>query len=121
VVFGNTAAFMMIKKEIFNKIGGFNQGYQECFEDVELNVDCLTRNLKNYFVSDAVCFHYESQTRNKSDEKLQRESDDYTKRLIPIIMTSKKCFNYFENVSAKDVEFIINQNLKNLNSYAFGG
>lgn len=120
-VFGNTAAFMMIKKEIFNKIGGFNQGYQECFEDVELNVDCLTRNLKNYFVPDAVCFHYESQTRNKSDEKLQRESDDYMKRLVPIIMTSKKCFNYFENVSAKDVEFIINQNLKNLNDYAFGG
>ena len=120
-IFGNTAAFMMIRKDIFNKIGGFNQGYKECFEDVELNVDCLTRNLKNYFVSDAVCYHYESQTRNKSEEKLQREADDYVKRIIPLIMTTKKCYNYFENISAKDVEFIINQNLKNLNNYAFGG
>lgn len=114
-VFGNTAAFMMIKKDIFNKIGGFNQGYKECFEDVELNIDCLTRNLKNYFVSDAVCYHYESQTRNKSDEKLQREAEDYYKRLLPVIMTSKKCYNYFENVSAKDLEFVINQTLEKIN------
>jgi len=113
-VFGNTAAFMMIKKEIFNKIGGFNQGYQECFEDVELNIDCLTRNLKNYFVPDAVCYHYESQTRNKSGEKLKREGEDYIKRLIPFIITSKKCHNHFENVSAKDLEMIINQTTKNL-------
>ena len=105
---------MMIKKEIFNKIGGFNQGYQECFEDVELNIDCLSRNLKNYFVPDAVCYHYESQTRNKSGEKLKREGEDYIKRLIPFIITSKKCHNHFENVSAKDLEMIINQTTKNL-------
>jgi len=111
-VFGNTAAFMMIKKDIFNKIGGFNQGYNECFEDVELNIECLTRNLKNYFVSDAVCYHYESQTRNKSNEKLQKETEDYFKRLIPTIITNKKCYNYFENVSAKDLEFIVNRMLE---------
>jgi len=113
VVFGNTAAFMMIKKDIFNKIGGFNQGYQECFEDVELNIDCLSRNLKNYFVSDAVCYHYESQTRNKDSKKLKKESEDYTKRLIPFIITNKKCYNYFENVSARDLDMILSQN-KNL-------
>lgn len=113
-VFGNTAAFMMIKKDIFNKIGGFNQGYKECFEDVELNVDCLNRNLKNYFVSDAVCYHYESQTRNKNPEKLKRESDDYTKRIIPYIIDSEKSYNYFENVSAKDLKFLINNTMKSV-------
>jgi GT2 family glycosyltransferase len=113
-VFGNTAAFMMIKKDIFNKIGGFNQGYKECFEDVELNVDCLNRNLKNYFVSDAVCYHYESQTRNKDPEKLKRESDDYTKRIIPYIIDSEKSYNYFENVSAKDLKFLINNTMKSV-------
>jgi GT2 family glycosyltransferase len=89
-VLGNTAAFMLIKKEIFNKIGGFNQGYKECFEDVELNIDCLNRNLKNYFVSEAVCYHYESQTRNKDPEKLQRESEDYVNRIIPYILDSER-------------------------------
>jgi len=111
-VFGNTAAFMMIKKDIFNKIGGFNQGYKECFEDVELNVDCLTRNLKNYFVGDAVCYHYESQTRKKDPDKLARESEDYTKRIIPHILSSSKSHHYFENVSASDLQMIINNTLQ---------
>jgi GT2 family glycosyltransferase len=113
-VFGNTAAFMMIRKDIFNKIGGFNQGYLECFEDVELNIDCLSRNLKNYFVPDAVCYHYESQTRNKSEDKIKREGEDYTKRLIPYILTNKKCYDYFENISAKDLELIVSQTVKKL-------
>jgi len=113
-VFGNTAAFMMIRKDMFNKIGGFNQGYQECFEDVELNIDCLTRNLKNVFVSDAVCYHYESQTRNNDPEKIRREGEDYTKRLIPLIITSKRCHNYFDNISAKDLELLIGQTMKRL-------
>ncbi len=113
-VFGNTAAFMMIKKDIFNKIGGFNQGYKECFEDVELNIDCLTRNLKNYFVSDAVCYHYESQTRNKDSEKLKRESEDYTKRIIPYIIDNEKCYNYFDNISSKDLKFLINNTMKSV-------
>jgi GT2 family glycosyltransferase len=113
-VFGNTAAFMMIKKDIFNKIGGFNQGYQECFEDVELNIDCLSRNLKNYFVPNAVCYHYESQSRKNDPQKLEREHNDYVKRLIPFIITNKKCYNHFENVSAKDLEMIINESIKNL-------
>lgn len=113
-VFGNTAAFMMIRKEVFNKIGGFNQGYTECFEDVELNIDCLSRNLKNYFVPEAVCYHYESMTRKNDPEKLKREVDDYTKRLIPLIITSKRCHSYFENISAEDLGGLIGQTMKNL-------
>jgi GT2 family glycosyltransferase len=114
-VLGNTGAFLMIKKEIFNKVGGFNQGYEECFEDVELNIECLSRNLKNYFTPDAVCYHYESQTRNNDSDKLKRENDDYMKRLIPFIVTNKKSYNYFENVSAKDLEALIIQSFKSFN------
>jgi GT2 family glycosyltransferase len=110
-VFGNTAAFMMIKKNIFNIIGGFNENYIECFEDVELNVECLNRSLKNIFAADAICYHYESQTRNADPKKLTKESEDYMKRIIPFILKSKKCYNYFENISAKDLEFIINRTL----------
>ena len=113
-VFGNTAAFMMVRKEVFNKIGGFNQGYTECFEDVALSIDCLSRNLKNHFVPEAVCYHYESQTRKNDPDKLKRQADDYTKRLIPLIITSKKCHNHFENVSAQDLETLIGQTMKNL-------
>lgn len=113
-VFGNTAAFMMIKKDIFNKIGGFNENYNECFEDVELNVECLQKNLKNYFVSDAVCYHYESQTRNKDGKKWKREIEDYEKRIIPFIINNNKTYKHFENVSEKDMEIIAKNTLKKL-------
>ena len=99
----------LVLKSIFDIIGGFNEGYIECFEDVHLNVDCLNRNLKNYFVPDAVCYHLESQTRNKSGDKLRRESEDYSTRIIPYILKNKKTYKYFENISEKDLEIIVKQ------------
>ena len=39
----------------------------------------------NLFVSDAVAYHYESKTRDKSDEKLERLQEDYRERLFPFI------------------------------------
>jgi GT2 family glycosyltransferase len=108
-IFGNTAAFMMMSKNLFNEIGGFNTEYRECFEDVQLNVECINRNKDNMFVGEAVCYHYESQTRNKSEDKLKRESEDYTKKLIPFILSNKKTYNYFTNIKAKDFEEMLKQ------------
>jgi len=62
-IVGSTAAFLLIDKQLFEKIGCFNPTYTECFEDVELNLAALTHQRKNYFVGDAVCYHFESQTR----------------------------------------------------------
>jgi GT2 family glycosyltransferase len=113
-VFGNTAAFMMIKKQIFKNIGGFNESYKECFEDVHLNVECLNLNLKNYLLSDVVCYHYESQTRNKNEDKWKNEAEDYTNRIIPFIIKNKKTYKYFDNVSEKDVTMIMGEALKKI-------
>lgn len=62
---GNTAAFMLTSKMLFDEIGGFNEVYVECFEDVEYNLNCLLKNKKNITISNAVCYHLESQTRDK--------------------------------------------------------
>ena len=74
---GNTAGFMMINRDLFNEIGGFNESYIECFEDVELNMECVNKGMKNITVFDAVAYHYESLTRKKSEEKNRNESIDY--------------------------------------------
>ena len=107
-VFGNTAAFMMISKTIFSKIGGFKESFKECFEDVVLNIDCLKLNLKNYFLTNVVCYHYESQTRNKSEEKIQREIEDYNLRLIHYIINNEKTYNYFTNIDKNTLKQIFN-------------
>ena len=106
-IFGNTGAFLLINKELFQKIGGFNTNYRECFEDVELNIQCLNLNKENIFCGEAVCYHYESQTRNKDDKKMKREYEDYSRYLIPFIVNNKKTYNYFDNVDNKTLDHII--------------
>jgi len=86
---GNTAAFLLIKKELFSSIGGFNENYIECFEDVELNLECLIQNKKNISVCDAVAFHYESVSRNKSQDKMEKLNRDYFERLHPFYLKNK--------------------------------
>ena len=115
-VLGNTGAFMMMNKELFQNIGGFSEEYNECFEDVHLNIDCLRFNRKNIFVGDAVCYHYESQTRNKDGEKQKRESEDYVKRIIPYIINNKKTYKYFTNVKEDVLTQILNKQSNEIRS-----
>jgi GT2 family glycosyltransferase len=84
-VFGNTGALLMIRKNIFLKVGKFNENYIGCLEDVELNIMCLKHGLKNIFSGKAVAYHYESQTRNEDPETKNKFRNDLTTNLIPTI------------------------------------
>jgi GT2 family glycosyltransferase len=91
-VIGNTAALLMIKKTLFEKQNGYNENYTECFEDVELNLRCVLMGYENYLSGKSVAYHYESQTRNDSDEKIQRTINDYKNLLNPFV------FNNFDKI-----------------------
>jgi GT2 family glycosyltransferase len=82
--FGNTAALMMTKKLTFNKLIGFSEKYEDCFEDVEYNIMCKSIGLKNIFDGTSVAYHLESQTRNLDNKKLEKQSRDWNK-LVEII------------------------------------
>jgi GT2 family glycosyltransferase len=98
-VIGNTAALMMIKKKLFEDLGGFNENYITCFEDVELNYNCLVNGYKNYCDGSLVSYHYESQTRNKNPHKMEDEKSDYYSRLIPFVESNmKKLKNYIREM-----------------------
>jgi len=84
-VMGNTAALMMIRKNLFIKIGGYNENYGICFEDVELNLSARLHGFINYYDGSLVSYHYESQTRGKSLENSAKEHRDYNEVLIPFI------------------------------------
>jgi GT2 family glycosyltransferase len=75
---------MMTKKTIFNKIMGFSEKYEDCFEDVEYNIMCKSIGLKNIFDGTSVAYHLESQTRNLDSNKLEKQSRDWD-RLCKII------------------------------------
>lgn len=66
---GNTAAFMLVSKSLFNEIGGFNEVYADCYEDVEFNLQCILKKKANITSNRAVCYHFEAQTRGKTDNQ----------------------------------------------------
>jgi GT2 family glycosyltransferase len=86
-VIGNTGAFLMVDKELFLDVGGFDEQFVECFEDVDLNLKMIERGRTNLFVNNAVCYHYESSTRKKDDNKLNKEREDLN-QLMPKIQNN---------------------------------
>lgn len=64
LVVGNTAAFCMVKRADFLKIGGFNEKYKHCFEDVEMNLRILGLGKQNICNNTTWAWHIESATRN---------------------------------------------------------
>lgn len=88
VVPGNTGALLMIRKKTFEKIGMFNEGYINCFEDVELNFKCIIHGFNNYLDCNSVAYHYESKTRNSDPDNLKKLEMDYKIRLFPFVMNN---------------------------------
>lgn len=87
-VIGNTGAFLLISKLLFNKIGGFSPNYIECFEDVELNLKLICLNKTNILCRGAVAYHYESKTRDNDENKLKKLQEDYRERLFPFVINN---------------------------------
>lgn len=87
---GNTGAFMLTSLKLWKEIGGLNEAYKRCFEDVEYNLKCLMIGKVNTTVLDAVCFHYESQTRGREIDK-----DD-------VVLIRKKIGEYKELLAEKN-------------------
>ena len=82
-VVGNTAALMLIKKKIYNKLSGFDEMYTECWEDIHLNMKLILEGYSNIYLDDVHATHYESATRTKDADALYRLRYDYTYKLKP--------------------------------------
>ena len=92
-VIGSTAALLMIRKKTFEKIGMFNESYENCFEDVELNLMSLLNGYTNYCDSNLVAYHYESLTR-KENNKIDA-ANDYFNRILPFVSNNMNKLNKF--------------------------
>ena len=67
MVVGNTGAFLMMRKADFLKVGGFNEKYVHCLEDVELNLNILKLGKNNVCDASTWAWHAESQTRKQAN------------------------------------------------------
>lgn len=66
---GNTGAFMVVSYNNFIDYGMLPEGYNKCFEDVEFNLRLLRDGKENITRLDAIGFHNESSTRERSVDK----------------------------------------------------
>jgi GT2 family glycosyltransferase len=87
-VMANTAALLMVRKNVFEKVGMFNENYKTCFEDVELNLNVRLHGFTNYYDGSLVAYHYESKTRGKNEKNQKGEAEDFIKILLPFVETN---------------------------------
>ena len=81
---GNTGALMMMNSNTFKQAGMFNENYNQCWEDVELNLNLQMRGFENYLLGSHCAYHYESLSRdllNTRDSML----DDLESHLLPFV------------------------------------
>jgi len=90
---GNTGAFLLINKSVFEDVGMFNESYMDCLEDVELNMACIMKGKKNMFAGNAVAYHFESRTR-KSEGAIKPE--DFNTLMKFINDNNKKIIKYIK-------------------------
>lgn len=83
-IIGNTAALMMIRKKTFDKMGGFDERFKHCFEDVLLNLQLIKNGYINYNLGQSVAYHYEKTTRDDK-ETINEIMEDYNNIIIPFI------------------------------------
>lgn len=69
-----TAAFMMVSKENFEKVGGFDERFAVAYNDIDFCLKLRDINKVNVYEPYVVAYHYESKTRGyeDTDEKKKR-------------------------------------------------
>lgn len=93
-----TAACVMVKRRIFEDVGGFDEKFKVAFNDVDL---CLRIQEKGYLIvynPYAELYHYESKTRGKEDtldkiRRLDEESVLFKRRWGKILKQGDPYFN----------------------------
>jgi len=61
-----TAACMMVKKSLFDDVGGFDEHYSVIYQDVDLCLKFLSRGYRIIFNPRVIITHYECSTRDKN-------------------------------------------------------
>ena len=57
-----TGAFMLIKRKIYNSVGGFDEDYFMYGEDIDLSYKLLKNNLQNYYLGTSTIIHYKGES-----------------------------------------------------------
>ena len=102
----------MTKKEIFEKINGFDENLKVAFNDVDLCLKIRSLGYLCVFTPYAKLYHFESKTRGYEDTKEKKarfagEIELFKKKWKDVLDSGDPCFN--KNLSLNSAKFIIDK------------
>ncbi len=93
---GVTAACAMVKKSVFEEVGGFEEELTVAFNDVDLGLKIVTAGYLIVFDPYAEVYHYESKSRGADDEQNDRHKREvrYTQeKWADFLAAGDPCYN----------------------------
>ena len=93
-----TGACMMIKRSIYEKLGGLDENYAVALNDVDFCLRAGELGQKVVFVPEALLYHYESRTRGPEDTlqkagRFQGEIRRFQQRHAELLKSGDPCYN----------------------------
>ena len=93
-----TAACMMMKKEVFEEVGGFEEELSVAFNDVDLCLRIGKAGYKIVYNPHVELYHYESKSRGAEDDekkvrRFQSEIEFMRSRWIGLLKAGDPCYN----------------------------
>jgi len=74
-----TAACLMVRRSVFNEVGGFDESFGIGFNDTDLCLRIAAAGYRNLYDGSTLLYHYESATRSETQQVFHPED---TKRMI---------------------------------------
>lgn len=68
-----TAAVLLVSKEAFETVGGFDEDYNYGYEDVDLCLKLRKAGYRNYYAPGCMVYHHEFGTQNQDDKQKVKE------------------------------------------------
>jgi GT2 family glycosyltransferase len=66
-----SGAFLMVKKEVIDKIGGFDERFFMYAEDIDLSYRIQQAGYKNYYFSESTILHFKGESTNKTSSNIR--------------------------------------------------
>jgi GT2 family glycosyltransferase len=75
-----TAACMLVRREAFDAVGGFDEAYRNCLEDTDLCLKAGEAGYEVHYCHESVLYHLESVSRGRRSKEIERNAKLFRER-----------------------------------------
>ncbi len=109
-----TGACLMVKKSLFDEVGGLEEGFAISLNDVDFCLKLRAKGYLNVFTPFAECFHYESISRGLDDqgekaERYNRESEQFRAKWKEVLDAGDPYYNKNFSLDRSDFSLKVQQ------------